>query len=146
MLFVDFSKAFDTLTHNKLLQMLERIGVRESTLNWTYRVRICDKNSEEVSIDCRVPQGSKLGPILYLIYANEMINALQRNTTFAYADDTAIVVSDRNIEYATEIMQKQLNIAAKLCDDNGLTINATKTKVMPIKPPHLTHRPEISQL
>ena len=75
-LFVDFSKAFDTLTHSKLLQMLERIGVRGSTLNWfknyldcrTYRVRICDENSEEVPIDCGVPQGSKLGPILYLTY------------------------------------------------------------------------------
>ena len=44
-----------------------------------------------------------------------MINALQGNTTFAYTDDTAIVVSDRNIKYATEIMQKQLNITAKGC-------------------------------
>ena len=47
-------------------------------------------------IDCGVPQGFKLGPILYLIYANEIINALQEYTTFAYADDTAIVVSVRN--------------------------------------------------
>ena len=77
-LFVDFRKAFDLLTHSKLLQMLGRIAVRGSSLNWfknyldcrTYRVKICDKNSEEVSIDCGVPQGSKLEPILYLIYAN----------------------------------------------------------------------------
>ena len=73
-------------------------------------MRICDKNSEEVPIDCGVPQGSKLEPILYLIYASEMVNALQGNTTFAYADDTAIAVSDRNIEHATDIMQKQINI------------------------------------
>ena len=65
----------------------------------------------------------ELGPILYLIYANEMLNALQGNTTFAYADNTAIVVSDRNIEYATEIMQKQLNIAAKWCHENCLINN-----------------------
>ena len=125
--------------------MLGRIGVRRSTLNWfknyldcrTYRVRICDQNDEEVPLDCGVPQGSKLGPILYLIYANEMINALQGTTTFAYADDTTIVVSDRNIEHATDRMQKQINIATKWCHDNGLIINATKTKVMHIRPPHL---------
>ena len=83
-LFVDFSKAFGTLTHSKLLQMLQRIEVRGITLNWfknylecrTYRVRICGKNSEKVPIDCGVPR-SKFGLILYLIYANEMINALQ---------------------------------------------------------------------
>ena len=93
--------------------MLEKIGVRGSTLNRfknyldcrTYRVRICD-NSEEESIDCDVPQGSKLGLIPYLIRINEMINALQGNKTFAYADDTAIVVSNSNVGQSTEIMQK----------------------------------------
>ncbi|TMW41449.1 hypothetical protein DOY81_013472 [Sarcophaga bullata] len=60
-----------------------------------------------------------------------MINALQGNTTFAYADDTAIVVSDQNIEYATEIMPKQLNIqrngVTTMATTNGATTNGVTT-------------------
>ncbi|XP_065365717.1 probable cyclin-dependent serine/threonine-protein kinase DDB_G0292550 [Calliphora vicina] len=65
-----------------------------------------------------------------------MLNAMQQSTTFAYADDTAVVVSNKNIHLATEIMQNQLNVATKWCHDNGLNINSRKTKIMHIKPTH----------
>ena len=143
-LFIDFSKAFDTLSHSKLIETLERNGIRGNCLNWfksylryrSYRVKIEDKLSEKVVSQHGVPQGSKLGPILYLLYANDMINQLKNSTTFAYADDTAVIVSHKNIKTATEIMQDQLNIVGKWCHDNGLVINATKTKIMHIRPPH----------
>lgn len=86
-----------------------------------------------------VPQGSKLGPILYIIYANEMINLLKNSNAFAYADDTAIVVSHKCINTATHLMQNELNIISRWCHDNGLIINAAKTKLMHIKPRHFTH-------
>ncbi|XP_046812429.1 putative uncharacterized protein DDB_G0282133 [Lucilia cuprina] len=143
-LFIDFSKAFDTLSHLRLLQIMERNGIRGKTLNWfknylecrKYRVKINNSLSDEVVTDFGVPQGSKLGPILYIMYANDMINTLQGNTTYAYADDTAIVVSNENINDAMKIMQSQLNIATRWCHDNGLIINAQKTKIMHIKPRH----------
>lgn len=146
-LYIDFSKAFDTLSHSKLIQMLERVGIRGNTLNWfknylecrTYQVKINNNFSDEISSEYGVPQGSKLGPILYIIYANDMINALQASTTFAYADDTAIIVADKNMCNATRTLQNQFDIATKWCHDNGLLINATKTKVMHIKPPHLNN-------
>lgn len=146
-LFIDFSKAFDTLSHSNLLNKLERTGVRGNCLEWfrnylnsrTYKVKICQTLSDETNIDNGVPQGSKLGPILYLIYSNEMLNMLKDCTTFAYADDTAVIVSDKNINIAYETMQKQLNRITKWCHDNGLVINASKTKIMHIKPPHLTN-------
>lgn len=144
-LYIDFSKAFDTLSHKKLIQTLQRIGIRGNVLKWftnylecrSYRVKINNQFSDKVACDFGVPQGSKLGPILYLIYANDLMRSLQGSTTFAYADDTAIVVSDKNIHVGTELMQNQLDIATKWCHDYGLIINATKTKVMHIKPPHL---------
>lgn len=78
-----------------------------------------------------------LGPILYLIYANEIINTLQNSLVYAYADDTAILVIDKNIENAYRTMQHELNTVTKWSHDNGLVINASKTKLMHIKPPHL---------
>lgn len=144
-LYIDFSKAFDTLSHDNLIRILERNGIRGNTLNWftnylqcrTYKVKIQNEFSGEKPTVYGVPQGSKLGPILYILYANDLLKTLEDSTNFAYADDTAIVVSHRNIYTATAIMQRQLNIAAKWCHDNGIVINAAKTKIMHIKPRHL---------
>lgn len=147
-LFVDFSKAFDTLSHKNLLEILERYGIRGTCLQWIkhylelrcYRVKVGDCLSDETpSGNNGVPQGSKLGPVLYLIYANDMLNILHNSTVFAYADDTAIVVSKNNIIEASETMQNELNIVTRWCHDNGLIINATKTKLMHIKAPHLVN-------
>lgn len=145
-LFIDFSKAFDTISHSKLLEIMERYGIRGNCLQWlknylelrSYRVKINNSLSNETfSENNGVPQGSKLGPILYLIYANEMINVLKNSTAFAYADDTAVIVSNKKIEEAENIMQNELNIITKWSHDNGLVINAAKTKLMHIKPRHL---------
>lgn len=148
-LYIDFSKAFDTLSHAKLIEILEKYGIRGNTLNWfknylelrTYHVKINNILSYTTTSQYGVPQGSKLGPILYVLYANEMLRNLQNSTTFAYADDTAIIVSHKNINIATKTMQHQLNNATKWCHDNGLIINATKTKLMHIKARHLLDSP-----
>lgn len=144
-LFIDFSKAFDTLSHAKIIETLERNGIRGQCIEWfknyldcrTLRVKIGDYTSESKTSAYGVPQGSKLGPILYIIYANDLISSLKNSTTFAYADDTAIVVSHESIETAAAIMQIELNITTKWCHDNGLIINATKTKIMHFRPRHI---------
>lgn len=144
-LFVDFSKAFDTLSHAKLLDVLERVGIRGNCLEWIknylycrkYRVKIDEHLSQEKDLHYGVPQGSKLGPILYLIYANEMIRQANCSKIFAYADDTAIIVAHNDLERAVENMQNELYNITKWCHDNGLIINANKTKLMHIKQPHI---------
>lgn len=144
-IFIDFSKAFDTLSHKNLITMMERCGIRGKCLNWfknylecrSYRVKIGGNLSEEIMLNSGVPQGSKLGPILYLIYANEMISLLKNSSAFAYADDTAIIVSKDNLEVAAQTMQSELNLITRWCHDNGLIINASKTKLMHIRLPHL---------
>ena len=116
--------------------MLEKIGYpRKYAGRWfknyldcrTYRVKICNKHCKEVAIKCGVPQGSKPDLILFIMYANEMIRALKGNSTFAYVDDSALMVADKNVEIS--VMRDQLNTAAKWCHDNGLVINATKKKL-----------------
>lgn len=146
-LFIDFSKAFDTLSHLKLLLMLEKIGIRGHCLEWfknyltlrKFYVKISSNLSNETDSEYGVPQGSKLGPLLYIIYSNELITKLTMSRSFAYADDTAIVVAHRNLEDATNIMQHQLDTAVRWCHDHGLIINASKTKLMHIKPPHFRY-------
>ena len=75
-LFIDFSKAFDTLSHEKILKYLNKVGIRGQCLKWfenyldnrTYRVKVDNALSREVKVTHGVPQGSKLGPLLYHIH------------------------------------------------------------------------------
>lgn len=62
---------------------------------------------------------------------------MKNSTTFAYADDTAIIVTHESLEAATQIIQKEFNIMTRWCHDNGLVINATKTKIMHFRPRHI---------
>ena len=137
MVFLDISKAFDKVWHKGLLYKLERLGVRDPLLKWfkTYltgrkqRVIIDGQSSDWREITAGVPQGSVLGPLLFLIYINDITTDLQ-SSSFLYADDTSLleVVDDPDVT------------AAKLNDDLELintwthkwlvTINSDKTKSM----------------
>lgn len=144
-LFIDFSKAFDTLPHEKLLNTLENCGIRGICLNWfksylncrNYRVKIDNTLSSQITTNFGVPQGSKLGPILYIIYTNEMVKLLKHSEVFSYADDTAIIVTHKNVKEAEKIMQNEFTELCKWCHDNGLIINSKKTKLMHIRPRHI---------
>lgn len=133
-LFIDFKKAFDTLSHVNILRQLEKVGVRGPILIWfesylkdrKYKVKIMENYSEEEKAICEVPQGSKLGPLLFIIYTNDLLSMLKQSTGYAYADDTAIVVSHRNVETAVTIMQREFDAVTAWCHDHGLVINAKK--------------------
>ena len=98
MVFLDISKAFDKVWHKGLLFKLERLGVRDPLLKWiksylTERkqcVLIDGQSSDWKEIDSGVPQGSVLGPLLFLIYINDITRDLQSNN-FLYADDTSLL-------------------------------------------------------
>lgn len=147
-MFIDFSKAFDTLSHAKLLDILEKNGIRGHSLKWfenylycrSFRVKIDNHESSEYRSAYGVPQGSKLGPILFIIYANDMVKYLKDSITFSYADDTTIIVADKSIQRAELRMQSEMNLVTKWCHDNGLVINSNKTKLMHFRPKHIPKR------
>ena len=104
---LDFSKAFDKLSHHKLLLKLHRYGIRGPTLKWiqaflsdrTQTVILENEKSNTVPVTPGVPQGSVLGPILFLIYINDLPDSIKSKVRL-FADDTAIYLAVSSLEDA----------------------------------------------
>ena len=116
--FVDLRKAFDTVNLEILLCKLERTGVRDMTLQWcrSYlagRQQCALANgvtSNCLPISCGVPQGSVLGPLFFLVYVNDIQNALDECGLKLYADDTVLYQSGLNSEEACDKLQVSVNL------------------------------------
>ena len=97
--FIDFSKAFDTLSHSKLLTKLTAYGTTDNELEWFtsylfHRQQLVhyDSNlSKACAVTCGVPQGSILGPLLFIIYANDIIDHVKSSKLIMYADNTVFI-------------------------------------------------------
>ena len=106
-------KAFDTVNHSILLSKLDHYGIRGSVNTWfqsylsnrTQFVTVNGHNSTSLPITCRVPQGSVLGPLLSLLYINNLPTTLKIIKINLFADDTNIYISSKNLEY----LQKAIN-------------------------------------
>ena len=139
MILIDLQKAFDTINHDILLKKLSIIGFSHHTVKWfqsylsnrKFTVNLENSFSEVSNISCGVPQGSVLGPILLLIYVNDMPMAVKCNL-FLYADDTCLVFQSKNVKD----IEKQLNEDfAHICDwfvDNKLSIHFGEDKTKSI--------------
>ena len=126
MILVELEKAFDTLDHTVLLQKMECIGFKESVIKWfqsylsnrKFFVTLENVFSDAGLINCGVPQGSILGPLLFLIYINDLPQALNETGSYLYADDTCIFYQDKDVEKIEKNLNKEFSSLCEWFIDN----------------------------
>ena len=145
--FVDLSKAFDTVDHSILLDKLFHYGIRGLSHNWfksylndrSQYVSINNTFSDSISSKIGVPQGSILGPLLFNVYVNDMVNISNSAKFILFADDTTILSQDPNFNNLILKLETQLDFFHNWCLANKLNINHTKTHCILFGPKILTN-------
>ena len=134
-IFIDLAKAFDTVNHQILLAKLYHYGIRGIAHDWFKNylsnrlqyVHFNNTESNRLPVTCGVPQGSILGPLLFIIYINDL-NVVSKLVTFImFADDTNIFISGKNLDNITCTVNEELNIINEWFSANLLSLNIKKT-------------------
>ena len=139
--FLDLSKAFDTLEHEVIFNKMERYGIRGKCLNW-YRSYLANRQlqvkcrteanaqitySDKYNVDFGTPQGSCMGPLIFLIFCNDLSKHLELISCIQFADDTTLYHSSKNKNYLRWSIEHDLQILSDWFKANKLTLNLNKS-------------------
>jgi hypothetical protein len=134
-IFLDFSKAFDTVNHEILLNKLSKYGIRGPANSWVEsylkdRQQYCFLNnyqSNKLYIKCGVPQGSILGPLLFLVYINDLAKFSTVLSSLLFADDSNLFVSGPNLDILQSQINDEMPKLVEWLTANRLSLNIKKT-------------------
>jgi len=135
-IFLDFAKAFDTVDHKILLKILPNFGIKNNSLSWfasylkdrMQMVMVNDVLGKELVFNCDVPQGSVLGPILFIIYINSICDSQTDGSIFTYADDTCLLYSDTSWDSVYAKASTGLKQIIRKLNIKKITLNLDKTE------------------
>ena len=141
-IFIDLKIVFDTVSHDILLEKLDHYGIRGISNDWfrsylsnrSQFVSINGFNSDDKTIKYGVPQGSVLGPSLFLIFINDFNIAIKHSETFDFADDTCLLNTIDSVKQINKVANKSLKLLDQWLSANRISLNVAKTEFVIFRP------------
>ena len=142
--FIDLQKAFDTVDHDILLKKLDHYGIRGIANDWfrsylknrKQYVHISGFNSELENVNFGVPQGSVLGPLLFLIYINDLHHAIKYSKTRHFADDTNLLINNNSLKQLKKRLNFDLRQLSNWLKAYKISLNCSKTEYIIFRHPN----------